>query len=125
MGNMAQLVVFVALGAVFLSYGFQYSLFDILAGVLLFIVCTVGYFHWEERQKKKRSVELKTKAVPSQAVAAAPVAPVAAAAGGGGGMGAGTATGAGTAPFYSVPTHLKYASRAGAAGIKPRVLQYG
>ena len=139
MGNVGQLVVFVALGVIFLSWGFQYSLLDILAGVLLFIVFTVGYFQYEEIQKKKKSQELQSMAVPSQPLPRGAAAAVGAGAGmgvgaggGGEGMGKGVRGGGGDmenrqqvrAPFLSV-TSMKFENRSRIApGIKPRTLQF-
>ena len=113
MGNVGQLVIFVVLGALFLSWGFDYSMLEIVSGVLLFIASLMGYFHWEERQRKKKSLELKSKAVPSQNVAQASM-----------GMGDGAARARVAvevnkqAPFHSEPPLHRYVPRTDPAGAR-------
>ena len=64
-GSVFHLVVFIAVGVLILSWGFKYSLLDIVLGVIIFIVASVLYFQWEEKTRKQKATRLKEKAVPS------------------------------------------------------------
>ena len=66
MGNFGHLILFVGVGATFLSVGLSYSIFEILLGVLLFLISCVFYFQWEENARKKKASQLRQKAVPSE-----------------------------------------------------------
>jgi hypothetical protein len=68
MGSLLQLVGFIMAGVAVLSWGFDYSLLVIVISIGLFITVSVLYFRWEEMQKNRKSVTIKNKAVPSQAL---------------------------------------------------------
>ncbi len=67
--GLVELGVFTALGVLVFSWGFEYRLFDLVVGVVIFIVLVALYFYMEEEKKRRASLAIKRKAVPSQVLA--------------------------------------------------------
>lgn len=68
MASLLKLVGFVAVGMIVFSWGLDYTVNQILLGVVMCIVASVLYFQWEEKQRKKKAIQLKNKAVPTEGV---------------------------------------------------------